>query len=73
MLGNNFLSKLANNVKNLSTIFDKIYPADSSITINKDYVINMAQGRRNPRGAPNVVVNQVKGTRGWNGVTGEVS
>ena len=35
MLGNNFLCKLVNNVKNLSTVFDEIYPADSSIIIKK--------------------------------------
>ena len=71
MLGNTFLCKLVNNFKNLSTVFDEIYLADSSIIINKDYVIYMARGRRNWRGAPNVAVNQVEGTRGWNGVTNE--
>ena len=39
MLGNNLLCKLTNNVKNLSMVFDDIYLADSSIIINKDYVI----------------------------------
>ena len=39
MLGHNLLCKLANNIKNLSMIFDEIYPDDSSIIINKDYVI----------------------------------
>ena len=59
MLGNNFLCKLANNVKNLSKVFDEIYLADLSIIINKHYVIKMARRRRKLGGTPNVVVNQV--------------
>ena len=37
MLGNNFLCKLVNNVKNLSTVFDEVDPTDSSIIIKKYY------------------------------------
>ena len=50
MLGNNFLYKLANNVKNLSTVFDEIYPADSSIIINKNYVIDGPREKELERG-----------------------
>ena len=39
MLGSNFLCNLVNNVKNLSMVFDEIYPVDSSIIINNHYVI----------------------------------
>ena len=35
MLGNDFLCKLENNVKDLSMVFEEIYLDDSSIIINK--------------------------------------
>ena len=36
MLVNDFLYKLEKNVKNLYVVFDEIYPANSSIIINKN-------------------------------------
>ena len=62
MLGNDFLCKLGNNVKNLYMVFDEIYLADSSIIINKHYIMKISQGRRDLGGAINVSVNQVEGT-----------
>ena len=73
MLGNDFSYKLANNVKDLHLIFYNIFLVDSSIIINKSYIIKMSQRRRNPRRTPNIIMNQVAGTRGWNGVTSRVS
>ena len=35
MFGNNFLCKLANNIKNLSMVFNEINPNHSSILINE--------------------------------------
>ena len=35
MLGNDFLCKLKDNVKNLSDVFDEIYLVDANIIIDK--------------------------------------
>ena len=43
MLDNNFICKLADNIKNLCVVFDEIYLANLSIIIGKHYIVKMAK------------------------------
>ena len=72
VLGFDFSKEAGESGKYLSSVMEKIDPNDASVVVHKDNVVEVSTGGRGARGAPNIAMDEVKGSRGGWSVVSEV-